>query len=380
MNNYETTKEDEYVSIQYKLSDEELLIVGFIPLINMRNAHHMLTYICEEPAEKKLFWSGNTICNGEQTIIHGWSKNAPPFILPKDVGFAVGRNTPYKYIVVNIHYFSLLKNDYSGNQLILTHKSRKSYAGVILSGTNQIYLKENTQTIRTPFSCQYKGPTISIFAASVHTHQWGRVNSLYRVHDYEISLIIKMNPQNPQSFYRLLLPVEIKNNDYIIGQCVYDNNLDKTIHIGETHNDEMCNIYAMYSYNLSQKSINNPHPFPLCWDNAVSQMANLIPEDSIIPPLKLNYINQTTDDEQYISYVKHSMNLSRDLPIKIFNQQNYFIIIITILISFLILLIIGRCMGNLQYFSYMRHGDIINRRKGFQILKQSSDQENDLLD
>ncbi len=27
--------------------------------------------------------------------------------------------------------------------------------------------------IRTPFSCQYDGPPISIFAARVHAHQWG---------------------------------------------------------------------------------------------------------------------------------------------------------------------------------------------------------------
>jgi hypothetical protein len=41
-----------------------------------------------------------------------------------DVGFKVGRNSPYKYIVINIHYLSILKNDNSGNQLLL---SRTSY-------------------------------------------------------------------------------------------------------------------------------------------------------------------------------------------------------------------------------------------------------------
>lgn len=83
-------------------------------------------------------------CNGnEQLIIHGWARNAPSMTLPDglstsyaqnnfeyiiiclDVGFPVGRNTPYKYIVVNIHYLSSIINDRSGNQLIL---SRKPYA------------------------------------------------------------------------------------------------------------------------------------------------------------------------------------------------------------------------------------------------------------
>lgn len=74
-------------------------------------------------------------------VIHGWARDAPTLTLPQgsfyiriyekdficdflfhgvDVGFVVGKNTPYKYIVVNIHYLSILKNDYSGNQLVFT--------------------------------------------------------------------------------------------------------------------------------------------------------------------------------------------------------------------------------------------------------------------
>ena len=54
-----------------------------------------------------------------------WSSTKRSSSRHVDVGFAVGRNTPYKHIVVNIHYFSILKNDNSGNQLTL---SRKPYA------------------------------------------------------------------------------------------------------------------------------------------------------------------------------------------------------------------------------------------------------------
>ena len=55
-------------------------------------------------------------------IIHGWARNAPALTLPEDVGVAVGRNTPYKYIVLNIHYLSIIKNDNSGNQIVFTRK------------------------------------------------------------------------------------------------------------------------------------------------------------------------------------------------------------------------------------------------------------------
>ena len=80
-----------------------------------------------------------------------------------DTGFVVGRNTPYKYIVVNIHYLSILKNDNSGNQIILSrtpyvfpsnrilfHEGRwicfrrKYRAGIVLGGTGSIYLAPNS--------------------------------------------------------------------------------------------------------------------------------------------------------------------------------------------------------------------------------------------
>jgi hypothetical protein len=54
-------------------------------------------------------------------------------ILYLDVGFAVGRNTPYKYIVVNIHYLSILKNDFSGNQLIMSRTPYGNYFNQIKS-------------------------------------------------------------------------------------------------------------------------------------------------------------------------------------------------------------------------------------------------------
>ncbi len=103
--------------------------------------------------------------------------------------------------------------------------------------------------IRTPFSCRYYGPPITIFAVRVHTHQSGlnciffldilstvhfigRVNSLYRVRYGAISQVVKSNPQWPQSFYPLPSPVKIQSGDAFVGQCVYDNKDDRVIYSG----------------------------------------------------------------------------------------------------------------------------------------------------
>ena len=58
------------------------------------------------------------------------------------------------------------------------------------------------------------------------------MNSLYRVRDGKISQIVKGDPQWPQSFYPLSSPVTIEKGDYIVGQCVYDNNEDRIIYAG----------------------------------------------------------------------------------------------------------------------------------------------------
>jgi hypothetical protein len=59
----------------------------------------------------------------------------------------------------------------------------------------------------------------------------GRVGSLHRVRDGKIIQIGKLNPQLPQAFYPVSV-VDIQNGDYIVGQCVFDNNENRTLQIG----------------------------------------------------------------------------------------------------------------------------------------------------
>jgi peptidylglycine monooxygenase len=310
MPNFNTTQEDQYAFLKYELPDEELTIVGYSPMIDMNAAHHMLTHACTTAGSDQQTWlSGQACGGGEQVIIHGWARNAPSMILPDDVGFPVGRNTPYKFIVLNIHYLAILRNDKSGNQLLMSRKPRKYQAGVMLGGTSQIYLKPKSHTVRAHFSCHYNGPPLSIFAARVHAHQWARVNSLYRVRDGVISQVVKGDPQWPQSFYPLASPVDIQDGDYLVGQCVYDNDDDRVIRVGPTHNDEMCNVYAMYSFEpettTNGKQKTGSTPFRTCWDNQQNQLISLIPPDSEVPPRKPADIGGRSDGHH--AHAEHAM-------------------------------------------------------------------------
>ena len=202
------------------------------------------------------------------------------------VGFPVGRNTPYKYIVVDIHYLPIVKNDKSGNQLMMSRKPyvpslgspsfvsthlrcsvrRKYQAGVMLAGTSQIYLKPKSHSKRHRLRPQRSIDDFQLFelrshvATTAHRYRFSplvftlisgvrtcvplsntrvslmtlvclaRVNSLYRVRDGVVTQIVKGDPQWPQSFYPLATPVEIQTDDYLIGQCVYDNDDEQTVH------------------------------------------------------------------------------------------------------------------------------------------------------
>jgi len=102
--------------------------------------------------------------------------------------------------------------------------------------------------VKIPFSCQYHGVKLSIFAAGVNSHRWGfissfslywkrkfclgRVISLYRFQNGRITEIIEGNPQEIHHSNRLSSLIEIVDGDYLMGQCIYDNDDDQFLHVG----------------------------------------------------------------------------------------------------------------------------------------------------
>jgi len=78
----------------------------------------------------------------------------------------------------------------------------------------------------------------------------GLVNSGYRVRgeydDQEWTEIGRRSPQLPQMFYPTESDVTIKQGDNVAAVCTMYNSQSRTVRIGSTGNDEMCNFYMMY--------------------------------------------------------------------------------------------------------------------------------------
>jgi len=56
-------------------------------------------------------------------IIYAWAKNAPPTVLPKDVGFRIGVESNIKNLVLQVHYAHPLPEgtqDHSGFKVFVT--------------------------------------------------------------------------------------------------------------------------------------------------------------------------------------------------------------------------------------------------------------------
>ncbi|XP_064543590.1 peptidylglycine alpha-hydroxylating monooxygenase [Drosophila montana] len=243
-------------------------IVGYKPNATMNTAHHMLLYGCGEPGTTKITWNCGEMTKsadedtgspcGPQShsqILYAWARDAPKLDLPPGVGFKVGKNSPTKYLVLQVHYSHIDKfkdgsTDDSGIFLQYTEKPLTKLAGTLLLGTDGMIPPMKTEHMEA--ACEItENKTIHPFAYRTHTHGLGKVVSGYRVRSnahgvQEWTLLGKRDPLTPQMFYNVFDNSPILSGDYVAARCTMKSTRQRTTEIGPTNEDEMCNFYLMY--------------------------------------------------------------------------------------------------------------------------------------
>lgn len=194
----------------------------------------------------------------QQLILFGWALDAPAIEMPPQVGFKIGGSTGINYLVLQVHYgnVSPFKEDPSmtDNSGIILHSVQGANHGItkmagiyLLLSNGYVPQGRSRHTIECLMT---EEKVIHPFRFRTHTHKLGtKVGAYKRPADDPIDAVLigEHDPQKPQMFY----PVEnksltISRGDRVFAYCDYNNTRGKTVYIGATGNDEMCNFYMMY--------------------------------------------------------------------------------------------------------------------------------------
>lgn len=287
MPNFRPPSSDYYSCTSYKVEKEEY-IEQYMALADAETAHHILLFACTQPFSKESTWScAGTPCSGSSSVVFAWAKNARPLHLPAGVGYHIGHSSDFSYLVLQVHYVAPIPAsqpaDTSGLAIYITEKKPKYSAGVFLMGNNGDVIPQNTPKYSAGSSCRFPGKVpIYAFAFRTHAHTWSTVISGYKQVPGGWEQLAKGNPQWPQAFYPTDSVHAIKPGDVVAAQCTYNTSgTFRDISMGNTHNDEMCNLYIMF-YTTDDNTYFG------CWDDRL-RIAQQLPPDASqpLPPNKL---------------------------------------------------------------------------------------------
>lgn len=249
---------DAYLCTARKLNPIESYIVQYEPDADGRTAHHMLLFGCKSLHSRNHLYPGywecghGDLCN-KMTVMYGWAKNAPAMVLPPDVGFLTGGNSSIQYLVLQVHYANPLPEgvtDNSGIKLDMTTQRQRYITGIHLLLADSAEIPPHKKKFHVDVNCRFESSfPIHPFAFRVHTHKLGTVVTGYKfsLQNNSWTFLSKGNPQWPQAFYPLNHINSVTSSDVLAARCTYDSSrMNKSVLIGSSSSDEMCNLYLMY--------------------------------------------------------------------------------------------------------------------------------------
>jgi len=231
----------------------EVYVTGFVPSADANKAHHMLLYSCDQPLRQPgevYDCLHHALCQGGQSIMFAWAKNAPPTTLPQGVSFTINP-AQRRYLVLQVHYaHKLAEPDHTGLSLTYQVDPTKYTAGILLMLRGGLTIPANTPVVHGDVNCKLPSTTpLHMFAYRTHAHKLSPVITgyVYNEEGHKYREIARGSPQWPQAFYPMKQVQTVKPGEIVAARCTYNSSgVNHDTNIGSTAGDEMCNLYIMF--------------------------------------------------------------------------------------------------------------------------------------
>jgi len=253
--------DDDYLCSSFDVSElsgagdkmSDVFVTGFVPNADANKAHHMLLYSCDQPLKQPgvvYDCLHHALCQGGQSIMFAWAKNAPPTTLPQGVSFTINP-AQRRYLVLQIHYaHKLSEPDHTGLSLTYQVDPTKYTAGILLMLRGGLTIPANTPVVHGDVNCKLPSTTpLHMFAYRTHAHKLSPVITgyVYNEEGHKYREIARGSPQWPQAFYPMKQVQTVNPGEVVTARCTYNSTgVNHVTNIGSTAGDEMCNLYIMF--------------------------------------------------------------------------------------------------------------------------------------
>lgn len=260
MPKFVTHERDSYLCMRVELpQDETFSLIGFEPMADQSQVHHMLLFGCQGEASNTEddVWPCRMAraCTGMDGVLYGWGRNAPSVSMPKRSGFTVGEKSSTNSLVLQIHYLELRReDDISGIKLLLSRLPIENAVGMAAFAAS-FSIPPGKKSHMVHNSCCFNGifPAKS-FASRVHTHALGRRVTLDITSPgvEKNTRVVDLDPLQPQGFYETNKTVTIHQGDILHAACEFNSESQSGVtRAGHTSADEMCNVYLMSASDIT---------------------------------------------------------------------------------------------------------------------------------
>lgn len=240
----------------------ESFATAWAPIVDdERVLHHWILYRTEMPQEDGAVGPCNMPSDAQ--FVAGWAPGGENYVLPDDVALELGG--PDSWFILNMHYNNAAHHadavDKSGVALCTVDTPREQTAGILWLGSLNIAIPPHAEDFSVSGDCPSWASNILtaplyVLTSFPHMHKLGksfRTDIMRGGNNGPIETLVDVPSFDFQTqlHYMHDPPIEIHAGDALRTTCTYDNPSDKTVHIGENTEDEMCfNFVTVYPIDL----------------------------------------------------------------------------------------------------------------------------------